>query len=934
MSARLGQRTPGRPDGRIAHALWPFRRLLAAVGIAGSGHRESAHALRPKEEQYRALVRAFPDGAIVLFDHDLRYVIADGAALATVGLSPEQMEGKTLWEVLPSEVAAANEPRYRQALAGTGSTFDFPYRDRIYNVRVVPVRDHASTTVTGGAVIVIDITERKAAERDLREASERFARIFNNAPIGEAIVAPDGRFLQVNRALCEIVGYTEDELLARTFQDITHPDDLGADLELVRQMLAGERRTYQLEKRYFHALGHTVWVKLSVSLAHDDAGESLYFVSQIEDITERRSDQESLRESEARLAEAQRTARMGSWEWRTDTDKVVLSEELYRISGIQAGTVALTYASYLDLVHPDDQTLVEQVIGRARDTGEPYTVEHRVVHDDGSIHWVYCRGEVEVVDGEPVRMHGTAEDVTERKEVEERLSQAELRYRTLVEQLPLVTYVRPLDIAEANIYCSPNVAELLGYTAHEWETDRDLLARIVHPDDRDDAIAAGERVRRTGEPYRGEYRYLARDGRIVWVQDETFLVRDEGGAPLGVQGYLLDITERKLAEQERDRLQAELYHAQKIEAIGQLAGGVAHEFNNTLTAITAYSSLVLEQLEPGSPLRHDVEQVIGSAARATSLTRQLLAFGRKQVLQPQEIDLNEVVRTSIDLLRPLVHSGIRLATEAEDVLPTTAADPIQVQQVIVNLVLNARDAIVGEGLVTIGTDRVGVDQLSAEQHDVEPGDYLAVRVVDTGCGMDETTRSRMFEPFFTTKDEGKGTGLGLSTAYGIVRQCGGFLTVESALGDGTTIAAHFPVRAAPLSRKAAEPAGRPQAGLAGTALVVDDEEAVRDVCAALLERMGYTARTAPDGDAALASLRASGAVDVLLTDVVMPGLGGVELGRRVSALLPTTLIIYMSGFPGDLTGAGDELLFLQKPFSPADLEALLAPREPAPVATP
>ncbi len=910
-----------------------MRRLLAAVGIVDPGRRKVAEAHQPRDEQYRALARAFPDGAIVLFDHDLRYVIADGAALANVGLSPERMEGKTLWEVLPPDVAAASEPRYRQALEGTESTFEYPYGGRIYSVQVVPVRGDATTTVTGGAVIVLDITERKTAERELREASERFARIFDNAPIGEAIVAPDGRFLEVNRALCEIVGYPEDELLARTFQDITHPDDLDVDLEFVRQMLSGERRTYQLDKRYSHALGRTVWAKLSVSLVRDDAGEPLYFVSQIEDITERRNDQESLRESEARLAEAQRTARIGSWNWDVEPDAVTWSEQLYCIYDVDRGT-ALTYGSFLDRVHPQDRSQVEQIVGNSMKTGEPFVTDHRVIRRDGTATWIHGRGEVTMSEGRPTQMHGTAQDVTERRGAEERLRDAELRYRTLIEQLPLVTYVRPLDMSDANLYCSPNAVGVVGYTAEEWETDPGLLSRIVHPDDRDRVIAGAEHVRRTGEPFRGEYRYIARDGRIVWVQDETYLIRDESGAPYAVQGYLLDITERKLAEQERDGLQAELYHAQKIEAIGQLAGGVAHEFNNTLTAITAYSSLVLERLEADSPLRHDVEQVIGSAARATSLTRQLLAFGRKQVLQPQAIDLNEVVRTSIDLLRPLVHPGIRLVTEAEDVIPTTAADPIQVQQVIVNLVLNARDAIVGEGLVTIGTDRVAVDQPSAEQHDVEPGEYLAVRVVDTGCGMDETTRSRMFEPFFTTKDEGKGTGLGLSTAYGIVRQCGGFLTVESALRDGTTIAAHFPVRAASVSRKVAEPPARPQVGRAGTALVVDDEEAVRDVCAALLERMGYTARTATDGDSALASLRADGTVDLLLTDVVMPGLGGVELGRRVGVLHPTIRVVYMSGFADDLTGAGDDFLFLQKPFSPADLEALLAPREPALVVTP
>ncbi len=513
------------------------------------------------------------------------------------------------------------------------------------------------------------MTDHRQVERELREANERFARIFHNAPIGEAIVAPGGRFLQVNRALCEIVGYPEHELLEKTFQDITHPDDLDADLEFVRQMLAGEIRTYEMEKRYFHKLGHVVWILLSVSLVRDEEGEPVSFVSQIQDITER-------------------------------------------------------------------------------------------------------------------------------IEAERQLREAELRYRTLVEQLPLAMYIRPLDMADSNIYCSPKVQDLLGYTAEEWESDPGILGRTVHPEDVQYAIDSGERVRRTGEPFRGEYRYVHRDGRIVWMQDETYLIRDDAGEPVGVQGFLLDITERKQAEAERDRLQDELHHAQKIEAIGQLAGGVAHEFNNTLTAITAYSSLMLARLQPDSPLRHDVEQVIGSAERAATLTRQLLAFGRKQVLQPRAIELNEIVRTSIELLQPLVHPGIRLRTNLDETVPVTEADPAQIEQVIVNLVLNARDAIEDEGTITIGTRLIAVDGTAAEQHDVEPGEFLELRVDDTGSGMDEETRSHIFEPFFTTKAEGKGTGLGLSTAYGIARQGGGCVTVETEPGDGTTMTVLLPLRAA------------------------------------------------------------------------------------------------------------------------------------------
>jgi PAS domain S-box-containing protein len=481
-----------------------------------------------------------------------------------------------------------------------------------------------------------------------------------------------------------------------------------------------------------------------------------------------------------------------------------------------------------------------------------------------------------------------------------------------------VTYIRPLDMSAANVYCSPNVADVLGYTAAEWETDPGLLARIVHPDDVGHVLSEAAHVRSTGAPFRGEYRYVHRDGHIVWVQDETYLIRDEDGAPYGVQGYLLDITERKLAEAERDRLQSALQHAQKLEAIGQLAGGVAHEFNNTLTAIRGYATLVHEQLEDGSPLRRDVCQILGSAERAASLPRQLLAFGRKQVLNPRPIDLTAVTETTVELLRPLLDPAIVLATSLDPEIPPTRADPTQVEQVIVNLVLNASDAIAGHGTIDVTTRLTEVDAAQAAHHAVAAGTYIALGVSDTGCGMDEETRARIFEPFFTTKEEGKGTGLGLSTAYGLVRQGGGFLTVESLPGRGTTMTMHLPLRPAAAPTPLVEPARGDGAERQGIAVVVDDERAVRTVCAALLTRLGFETREARDAEEALALLEELDAVAVLLTDVVMPGSDGLELARKVAKRRPGTAVVTMSAY-ADRAGA-TRGVFLQKPFTMQELE--------------
>jgi two-component system cell cycle sensor histidine kinase/response regulator CckA len=757
-------------------------------------------------------------------------------------------------------------------------------------------------------------------QRRSRHPEAHFRTFFEHAPIGEAIVRIDGRYLQVNRALCELVGFSQEELLGSTFQSITHPDDLHTDLELSERLVAGEIASYEMEKRYVHRSGELVWVHLSVSLVRDEEAAPLYFIAQIQDIRERKAAEAALRESERRLAEAQKIARLGSWEWDVATGEVTWSKELYSIRGFDPAT-AITYETVADGVHPDDREQVQEVVRHAIATGEPMSIEYRVLRPDGAIRWVQGRGEVVHGPDGPLGMHGIAQDVTETKHAEELLRDAERRYRTLVEQLPLVTYIRALALDEPNVYVSPQVEAMLGYTAEEWQSDPDLLARIVHPDDRERVLDAARSVRETGEPFRGEYRYVKPDGSIVWVQDETYLIRDQHGTPVSVQGYLFDISERKRAEHERDRFQHDLLHAQKLEAVGQLAGGVAHEFNNMLMAITGHGSLLLSTLDESSPLRRNVEQIMGSAERATALTRQLLAFGRKQVLERATVDVNGAVEASMRLLRPLVAPRVDLRLQLHPSLPAITADPTQVEQVLINLVLNARDAIDGEGTITLATRVVQLDQATAARDEVAPGSYVAVSVTDTGHGMDEDVRSRIFEPFFTTKPPGQGSGLGLSTAYGIVRQCGGVLRVESLPGRGTTMT----VLLAAGTQSPPEHDREPPAPARPVALVVDDEEVVRNICAALLDGLGYEVLTAPDGHAALELLPTlQDPPELLLTDIVMPGLRGPALAAEITACHPHTNVLFMSGYPGDgleVGGLAVERQLLQKPFGVADLKA-------------
>jgi two-component system, cell cycle sensor histidine kinase and response regulator CckA len=856
------------------------------------------------------------DNMVCTLDLEGRITTVNHAGERLTGYARDQLVGRSALDLIAPDARERATQQFRARVANNG--------DRTADESVLVARDgrRIPIEVTSALVlrhgrpesvlgIVRDLTERRRAEEALRQSEQRFHDAFESAAIGMALVAPDGRFLEVNASLCQIVGYSADELVACTFQDITHPDDLDTDLGYVRQMLSGEISSYQMEKRYFHRDGEIVWVLLSVSLVKDGGGRPLYFVSQIQDISERKRAQQALEQSRAQLAEAQRTAQIGSWQ-KLESGAYGWSDELSRILGIDRDDGPHSQDRLLELVHPDDRERLLAALERVdASANEELSIELRIVRPDGAVRWVHSRGRGG--EGGAVRV-GTVQDITERKE-------AELQYRTLVEHLPLTMFNRPLQLHATNLFISPQVEEMLGYPAEQWLNDPDLTRKAIHPDDRERVLEAAARLREHGEPMDLEYRYVAPDGRIVWVLDRSYLIYDDTGAPLYVQGFLADITARKQVEADRDRLGDELHRAQKLEALGRLAGGVAHDFNNMLTAIRGYSELLLDRLEPGSPAYDEAAEIRRAAEQATGLPQQLLAFGRRQSLEPKLVDLNEVVSTARGLLRHLLTETIELVAIPEAAAATTLVDPGQIEHALVNLALNARDAMPDGGRLTIATRDAEVDAALAAEHDAAPGKYVVVAVTDTGTGMDDEMQARAFEPFFTTKAQGEGTGLGLASVYGTVTQSDGFVRLESAPGAGTTVELYFRHAAVPAAApRNAQPARR----RLPTVLVAEDEDIVRRLAADVLSRSGFRVLTAADGAEALRlHEHLDGPLDALVTDVVMPGVGGRELAERIREIDPRLPIVFMSGYAGQAgsadLGSLERAGHLQKPFSPRTL---------------
>lgn len=505
-------------------------------------------------------------------------------------------------------------------------------------------------------------------------------------------------------------------------------------------------------------------------------------------------------------------------------------------------------------------------------------------------------------------------DISERKQAEEALRQSEERYRNVVEGSIQGIMIHQDSIIQ---FANPAFARILGYSSPEEVMGMNVWKGLVAPEERETLQA------RTAACLRGEsipvhqaWQAIHKSGTRVWIESGATQIMWHNRP--AVLAFFIDATERK-------NLEDQLRQTQRMEAVGKLAGGVAHDFNNLLTAITGYASLLLLKLDSDDPLRKDVDEIRKAGERAATLTSQLLAFSRKQILAPQNLDLNQLVANMDKMLRRLIGEDIDLVTVPGQPIGCVKADPGQIEQVIMNLVVNARDAMPTGGKLTLETANVELDETYARSHvEVTPGPYAMLAVSDTGCGIDADTLSRIFEPFFTTKDFGKGTGLGLSTVYGIAKQSGGHIYVYSEPTRGTTFKIYLPrVEESVGPFELPKGVGELERG-SETVLLVEDEKIVRNLVRNILQEKGYTVLEARNGDEALrVSGDHSGAIHLLVTDVIMPGMNGRELAQRMMNSRGDVKVLYMSGYTENAISRHGFLdpgvAFIQKPFTLATL---------------
>ena len=755
-----------------------------------------------------------------------------------------------------------------------------------------------------------DLTERAAAE----DTARRHSLVF--ATIGDGVLVMDleGRITDMNPGAEQLFGYEKSELLGRPVVTLHHPRLQGKLEETIQQALRRDGR-WAGELPFRRKDGRDGVADVVVVAQRDDHGTPCAWIGVNRDITARRQAEERLSESRALLAAAEELANIGSWALDPDSKTLTWSDELYLIMGLEPQAEAITTDSFLDRVHQDDQPLVRRAFHELATTGTARPVECRILRPDGTERTIQARGRAQRDGfGHIVRFLGSAQDVTERVTTERELRRTHSTLSALVNAAPVA--IVAVDTTERVTIWNSAAERLFGWTAAEV-IGKPMPFRDTSSADEYEWVRArvlgGQAV--TGV----ETRRQRKDGTSVDVLLSCAPFWDRPADVAGAVALYLDLSEYR-------QLEDQLRQSQKMEAVGQLAGGVAHDFNNLLTVIKAYSGLVAEQLEEGDPLRTDVGEIQRAAGRAASLTQQLLAFSRKQVLQPRVLDLNVVARELEPMLRRLIGDEVGIEMRLPSTVGRVRADRSQLEQVLINLVVNARDAMPKGGTITIETADRDFDAAYRARHSVAaPGAYVMFAVTDTGIGMDATTRSRIFEPFFTTKPAGKGTGLGLSTVYGIVKQSSGYVWVYSEVGLGTTFKVYLPRLDADEIR-ATSTEDRSVAPVAGweTVLLVEDDPAVRSLSRRVLERHGYTVLEAHHGrDALRVADQFKQPIQLLLTDMMMPELTGADVWATLSKQRPDLRVLFMSGYTNDeMVRRGllePRAAFVQKPFNPFDL---------------
>ncbi len=753
---------------------------------------------------------------------------------------------------------------------------------------------------------------------------QAFSALIESSNDAVCFLDPEGNILMLNTIFADRFGKSPRECInANVF-------DMISDL-LHLPEVANHRRVH-CEKvlrtgkqvRFEDTRGENI-TNISINPVRSAEGEITQLLVIIQDITKYKHLLQTSFKKESRLNLALELARAGVWEWDLVTGENIWSDELWRLYGLEMNRQAASFELWASTVHPDDRDTAFQSVSAAVNNENELNLEYRVVHPDGSVHWLMSRGAPLRNERNKVcRYIGMVVDVTERKRIADELNENRKIMDFALEKS--LVGIWSMNLKDFTVKRTREHARIFGYdSGHSEWTLKKFLDHVV-PDDRKNLEPLIRNSIENQKDYSFDCRITRLDGEVRWISVKGAFQADKEGKSNHVLGIVEDITERKRAEEEQEIMHEHLLHSQKMELVGQLAGGIAHDFNNHLTAILGNIEFAIGEVDDSHPVAEYIKYTRQAALRSAELTNQLLAFARKQKAVPKVLDLNMEIEELLPMLSRLIDGRIHIDWRPGNRKAFLSIDPSQLDQILTNLCVNAQDSISGEGKITITTDIVQMKRgEGAEELPGEDPEYLvSLSVSDTGCGIDQQVVPHIFEPFFTTKEIGKGTGLGLSTVYGIVKQNKGSIECNTEQGQGTTFTLFFPQEQIERDTGSVSNTDASTSTDQKTILVVDDEVDVLNLVKGILEKYDFRVIAASDAETAMGiAARYPFQIDLLLTDIRMPIMNGVELSRQMQADYPNLKTLFMSGYAPsshdkDLV-ADSRCKFIPKPFTIRDL---------------
>lgn len=840
-------------------------------------------------------------------------------ASRTLGYTREELQAMTVFDIDPG-MSAEKWNRHR-ALVAKEMVKRFETMHRRKDGTTLPVEvmvnllefDDKGYSVTFSR----DITEQKEAEKAnktaeiaLEESERRFRELFDDAPVGYHELDSEGRIVRVNRTELNMLGYGAEDMLGHYVWEFVKDHDMS-EANVMKKLSGDLPAGKSYERAYCRKDGSVIHFLVEEYYLYDVSHKIVGIRTALEDITERKKAEDALRAAEEHFRNLFENITIGVYRTSPDGRILFVNPALARMLGYESpDELAKTNVEEDSFEGGHTRSAFKAKIEK---DGQVIGMETRWRKKDGSFLWV--RENARVVrdsKGEPLCYEGTAEDVDFRKKMEEALRKSEEQYRSFFEEDPTAD---SLTLPDGEIIaCNPGFLKMFGFKSEEEALSTNVIELYAKKETRTELIGL---VRRKKKLTEHELELRNRDGKPVYVRATYVGVFDEHGELVRIKQYLLDETEQK-------SLERQLFQSQKLEGIGRLAGGVAHDYNNILGVILGYGELVKNKLNETDPIYHQIEAVLKAAYRGSELTRQLLAFARREIVSPKVLNLGSAVESIRPMIQRLIGENINLVLNATQDLWNTKIDPTQFDQILINLATNSRDAIEDIGTITIEVYNEKIDEHYVTGHrEFSPGEYVVLSVTDDGKGMDSDVQDKMFEPFFTTKPKGEGTGLGLSTVYGIVKQNGGNVNVYSEPGKGTVIRVYFPRSYGRKEISEEKPQDESFDG-SETVLVVEDQPDLLELAKNSLEEYRYKVLAAYTPAEAIDICETYGdEIDLLLSDVIMPKMNGKELRDKIAKLKPRIKTLFMSGYTANVIahrGILDEgIHFIQKPFTPKTL---------------